>query len=75
MTRATRVRKPSAPGRARQIVHALIAEVGDLIVRHHYLVDAAVHLPEAKALRAIGVVPEVGDVQPIPDFLEHQARF
>jgi len=60
---------------SRRIVHPLIGELGYLFVRHDHLIRAAIDLPVAELLRTVGIVAEVSDVQPVSNFLEHQARF
>ncbi len=70
--REHRIREHRTRAQVHRVVHPRLAEFGHLIARHYYLVHTPVDLPVAKPLRAVTVVPEVGDVQPVPDFLEHE---
>jgi hypothetical protein len=53
---------------------AIFGEVPDLVARHHDLEDTAVYLPVAELQRAPLVHSQVGDVQPVAQVVEHDAR-
>src|SRR5580704_7756635 len=69
-----RNRRAAGPGGPMvRIVHAFLDDVEDLVARGDQLEYPAVYLPVAELLRLVGVVAQVGDVQPVTEVVEHDA--
>src|ERR1035441_9784939 len=61
-----------AAGRGIKVAPGL-DDVAHLVARRDQLEDAAIHLPIAEALCEVGVMPEIGDVQPVAEVVQDHA--
>jgi hypothetical protein len=53
---------------------SLLRQVDHLVARDNDLEDSPVDLPVPQLAGALLVHPEVGDVQPVPEVVQYQAR-
>ena len=60
--------------RGQREVHPFLGQAGDVAPRHHDLEDLPVDLPVAQLRGACGVPAQIGDVQPVTQVIQHQAR-
>ena len=60
-------------GRGQREIHPFLDQAGHVVAGHHDLVDLPVDFPVAQLRGLRGVPPQVGDVQPVAEVIEHQA--